>query len=523
MTLLNGFAASTGINMLTGDQLRFQSFDPAGTVAPTSYSWLTPDGSDIRAVGSGISFNLSGTATGGTITRLEVDLGNTGGAPDIIINTAPVALTSLTRLGIDQLNALFSGDDNITGSNTGDDVLKGVAGHDYIYGEGGNDTIYGGAGNDSIFGGIGDNELRGDAGDDVIEELGNDTIFGGDGDDRVVIRNSVTSSSDAYYGGAGRDTIDFSALTSNDRHIDLADGLWRLSRDNTTTVEVMQGFENAIGGSGHDIITGTAEANVLEGNGGADTLEGGEGNDRLFGGLGNDFMDGGTGNDFLDGGEGNNTLIGGLGNDRYVVRTSADLVLDELGFSVGGGIDTVEAWISYTLPRNVEILRLQGNEILSGSGNAAPEALVGNSAQNILNGDGGNDVLNGKAGNDTLIGGNGADSLVGEGGADIFVFNAVTQSRPGAANRDFINGFFRAEGDRIDLLAIDANTNTAGDDAFTFIGNAAFSGVAGQLRFFTFGGGNFNIVEADVNGDRVADMQIFVNLTNTMQESDFIL
>ena len=267
---------------------------------------------------------------------------------------------------------------------------------------------------------------------------------------------------------------------------------------------------------------GTQGADRLTAGDTASLMDGGTGNDTLTGGAGNDTLDGGEGRDRLDGGGGANTLRGGAGDDRYVVRTPDDVIDGEVGYSQGGGIDTVEVWFDYTLPRNVEILRLQGSANLNGTGNAAPEALVGNTWHNRLDGNGGNDVLTGKAGDDTLIGGTGADSLVGEGGADTFVIRAVSESRPGQANRDFINGFDRGE-DRVDLSQIDANTATTADDAFTFIGSAGFSGVAGELRVFTFGGGNFCIVEADVNGDRVADMQVFVNLTNTMVESDFIL
>ena len=54
-----------------------------------------------------------------------------------------------------------------------------------------------------------------------------------------------------------------------------------------------------------------------------------------------------------------------------------------------------------------------------------------------------------------------------------------------------------------------------------FDGDGAAS--AGQLRFFTFGGGNYNIAEADLDGDGTANLQIFVNLTSEMFEADFIL
>jgi serralysin len=142
----------------------------------------------------------------------------------------------------------------------------------------------------------------------------------------------------------------------------------------------------------------------------------------------------------------------------------------------------------------------------------------------VLRGMGGNDVLTAKAGNDILIGGPGMDWLVGDPGADVFVYEALSDSLPGIANRDLINGFENGI-DRIDLSAIDANPDLSGNQAFTFIGGAAFThGTVGQLRFHTWGQGNdYGIVEADVNGDGRADFQIFINQTDVMFASDFIL
>ena len=183
----------------------------------------------------------------------------------------------------------------------------------------------------------------------------------------------------------------------------------------------------------------------------------------------------------------------------------------------------MESWISFTLATNLEILRLQGSGNINGFGNAAPESLVGNSGANILGAGGGNDVLNGKSGADTMTGGSGCDTLIGEAGNDTFVYTAATESGVGAGVRDFINGFVHGQ-DRIDLSVIDANSLTGANDAFSFIGTAAFQAGAvhaGSLRYLTFG--NVCIVEADRNGDATADMQIFVNLTNFMAGTDFVL
>jgi hypothetical protein len=47
-------------------------------------------------------------------------------------------------------------------------------------------------------------------------------------------------------------------------------------------------IEDAIGGSGDDVIKGNAVANNLYGGGGNDTLNGRGGHDTLYGGLNND-------------------------------------------------------------------------------------------------------------------------------------------------------------------------------------------------------------------------------------------
>ncbi len=57
----------------------------------------------------------------------------------------------------------------------------------------------------------------------------------------------------------------------------------------------------------------------------------------------------------------------------------------------------------------------------------------------------------------------------------------------------------------------------AGHQAFDYIGDGAFSGTAGELRF------DKGVVQADVDGDGVADMEIYVTGASTLAEDDFIL
>ncbi len=86
-------------------------------------------------------------------------------------------------------------------------------------------------------------------------------------------------------------------------------------------------------------------------------------------------------------------------------------------------------------------------------------------------------------------------------------------------------GVGAAAGDRIDSSGIDAKSAVAGDQAFSFIGTAAFSGVAGQLH--AVASGTSTLIQGDVNGDKVADFEILVQDGTTLPgqwtAADFLL
>jgi Ca2+-binding RTX toxin-like protein len=144
---------------------------------------------------------------------------------------------------------------------------------------------------------------------------------------------------------------------------------------------------------------------------------------------------------------------------------------------------------------------------LSVLGGAAGDTITGGAGKDYLAGNGGADTLNGGAGNDRLVGGVGADTLTGGAGKDLYRFESIDDSNA-ATGIDLITDFgVGAPGERIDLLAIDANSTLGEDQAFTFIGSNAFSGTAGQLRVGEDADGRW-WVEGDVNGDNVADFVI---------------
>lgn len=231
-------------------------------------------------------------------------------------------------------------------------------------------------------------------------------------------------------------------------------------------------IENARSGNGNDILIGNDVANRMLAGAGDDQLYGGKGNDELFGGTGNDLLDGGAGVDRLLGGAGDDNLDGG---------------------------------------READVLY----------GGAGQDYVFGNAHNDRVDGGAGDDRLSGGHGDDVLIGGSGRDVLIGNVGADIFVFfEGDTGSTTGEADR--IVDFRHHEGDTIHLARIDA-IEGGNDDAFTFIGDAAFSNTAGELRYAYDAVSNSTFVSGDTDGDGLADFLISVIGQIDFVQTDFIL
>lgn len=410
----------------------------------------------------------------------------------------PSTITSATGLVIHaghdsaNLGTTLSGAGDINGDGY-DDVMVGAP-HDNAYAGvayiiyGGpppkpkGETYTGGAGNDIHNGTAGDDTLSGLGGNDVLSGLdGNDTINGNDGNDIL----NGGAGDDLLSGGTGNDTLD--GGDGNDV-LDGGDGIDKLS-----------------GGAGDDHLSGGAGADKLDGGDGADLLDGGSGADTLSGGAGIDTLNGGADNDFLDGGLGADILIGGSGNDTYIVDDAGDTITE----LPGEGSDVVRASVSWTLGANLETLQLQGSGDLNGTGNDGINTLVGNSGANRLDGGAGADTLDGGDGNDTLIGGLGNDTLTGGAGADTFIIGAASVGSSKAKTvieTDFITDYSAAQGDRLDLSAIDADITKAGDQAFSLV--TSFSKHAGEMTLVYTAPNNTTLLKLDVDGDGVADFQL---------------
>ncbi|WP_181420821.1 calcium-binding protein [Rhodobacter viridis] len=257
---------------------------------------------------------------------------------------------------------------------------------------------------------------------------------------------------------------------------------------------------------------------TLTGEGGNDTINGLSGNDLLHGMGGNDSLIGGLGNDTLAGDSGADTAIGGAGDDTYIVADRLDTLIE----LANGGDDLVLSSVTLALAANVERLTLTGAEAINGSGNGRGNAIIGNDASNVLSGFGGADRIDGRGGADRLKGGQGADVLTGGLGADTFVYSSAAESHGAARDTltDFAHGI-----DHIHLSAIDANTATGTNEAFTFIGTGVFTHVAGQLRYTvkTDANGPHILLQADTDGDGLANLTILLNNANLLTAADFIL
>ncbi|WP_295628923.1 peroxidase family protein [uncultured Nitrosomonas sp.] len=206
------------------------------------------------------------------------------------------------------------------------------------------------------------------------------------------------------------------------------------------------------------------------------------GNDNLVGTAGNDVLLGLLGNDTLDGLDGVDVLNGGAGDDTYIVDTTTDTITE----FAGGGTDTVESSVTYTLGLNLENLTLTGTAA-NGTGNNLNNVLTGNASAN---------VLTGLVGNDTLISGGGADTLRGGLDNDTYVisslpvtitelFNQGIDTVESAVTFTLTNNF-----ENLTLTGGGAINGTGNGLANILIGNSGNNTLSGGPRTDTLNGGD---------------------------------
>jgi len=389
------------------------------------------------------------------------------------------------------LNTTATEDDVVTAINDLPLYWNAGAGNDTVTGGLTNDTLIGGAGDDVMATGGGSDTMMGMGGNDSLTGTGMHTFLGGGvGDDTIV---GLAEFGDQMGGGAGNDLI--------------------LMSDGQVMGGIRFSHSHANGGSGQDSIAGGLAGDVAHGGNGDDVLAGHEGDDQLEGGNGADSIDGGSQNDSLAGGGDKDQVAGGDGDDRIDGGLGADVLKGDNGRDTvlgGDGNDNAAGGA-----QDDRIEGGLGQDKLFG--NAGADLVFGDAGNDLVQGDAARDTLYGGDGDDTLIGGTEADMLEGGAGADAFRFVTIADSAPAGADSitDFELGL-----DRIDLSRLDAMAGTGGNQAFTYIGAAAFS-AEGQVRLV--GNAGTYALEMNTAGSSGAEMTVTLASLLALTSADFIL
>jgi len=360
--------------------------------------------------------------------------------------------------------------------------LELSSGADHGFGNGLANRITGNAADNTLDGGLGADSLAGGLGNDTywVDDVGDVVVEGVNGGIDTVL-SSITHTLQANVenltltgagaingtgngldnwltGNAGINTL--AGAAGNDTYVvDLGDIVVEQAGQGTDTVRASASFvlganvENlTLTGSAHINGTGNGLANLIEGN---------------------------AGNNVLDGGAGADTMAGGLGDDTYRVDVAGDVVTE----GVDGGMDTVEAWVSWRLDStfNVEILRLMGTADLNGVGDHRSNFLYGNSGRNLLIGAGGDDVLDGGANNDAMLGGIGDDTFVVDSLGDVVVEEA-------GEGTDTVNASLS--------WALGANF-----EQLRLMGTANLDGAGNALNNVLFGNAGRNVLDGGAGAD----------------------
>ena len=330
---------------------------------------------------------------------------------------------------------------------------------------------------------------------DITAGAGDDRIVTGAGNDRITDKGGT----DIAGGGAGDDVITFVGATG---HADGGDGIDSWVGDYSGTSTPLGFEENGTTGklSNGTLIRNFESVSLTAGSGDDRILLSSSGNATVHGGAGDDLIQSGPGDDVLDGGAGHDVVS----YDGATAGVTVNLGITSSQNTIGAGYDT-----------------LSGFEAVHGS--QYGDTLTADDLGDALYGLAGDDVLVGGGGDDILIGGTGQDMMTGGGGADRFIFSSLGDFSTGTL--DLIKDFSHAQGDRIDLSKIDPDAAAAGDQSFTFIGTAGFTGAGGsayELRDQHNADGSYT-VSGDVNHDGVADFSFTVMSPTALVASDFIL
>lgn len=365
---------------------------------------------------------------------------------------------------------------NVGGDAQGDKLydiknLIGSSGNDTLIGDGTVNQLEGGSGNDILEGGVGADILIGDTGEDTASYANAAVVDASTGQGITTSLNgTATQTGEAagdIYGQNG--IVDIENLTGSA----FKDKLIGNDKRNVLTGgagdDELQGYgggDKFVGDAGSDTVsyawaTSAVQASLVAqfqtANSGAASGDTYTGIENLTGTDYNDTLRGdvGAAGNSLNGGSGDDVLIDGGG----AVRTTGDK------YDGGAGFDTV----SYQNAAAGVSLILSGGgsggdankdaytSIEQVIGSAYDDDIAGDSADNTLYGGAGNDVLSGAGGDDTLYGGEGNDLLKASSSSGLHQYYGGDAN--GASGQDTVSYEGFTTGVRVDLTALDGNTN----------------------------------------------------------------
>jgi Ca2+-binding RTX toxin-like protein len=400
----------------------------------------------LNDIGATVDLGSLSFASTLTATGVSVDFSGANRSTDLGAGAA------FTYTGSSQIDTVTggSGDDTIFGG-AGADTIVGNAGDNYLDGGAGNDSITSTTGDDTIFGQANDDTISSGAGDDTVDGgTGDDTINGEAGDDSLVGGTGV----DTITGGDGVDSVDLTETTSSIDTVVIAavvgtsgdsDRVTATGNNNDTGEDTITGFK-----WGTDVIkiSATAVASFVHGT------------DTTIGTATGDVNDG-TAGSFL-------TTVG-----LVELNQTTNNDWDDLG----------DIALTFASPSaSVSEARFEAALKYDLTAAAAGSTITGGDLADILTAGAGVDILSGGSGADTYKW-TAIASATAVGGltaadTDSDAAPATTEEITDANEIDVITWVDGS--DLIDLSGIDADTGTAGNQAFTAlnIDNTAVTGTS---------------------------------------------
>lgn len=406
-------SSSLTINGLSGtDSVRIAGTNGADTIIVNSSTSLTVNSGSLTL--TSIENRVLAGAVGNDVYKFDADsalgswtLDESGGGLDTI-DFSPTTVGVSINLGKISTHVAHATNLSLTlGLATAFESAIGGSGPDTLTGNSLTNTLIGGPGHDQLTG-----------------AAGSDNLFGGlDNDTYFFAATSAAEEADQVHEKAneGLDSLDFSAMTTNVIASLGTSVVQSVHLNRTIKLNISSTFENLVGGTANDTLTG---------NGLTNTLIGGAGNDKLTGAAGGD------------------NLFGGINDDSYFFAATSAAEADQVHEKANEGSDTLNfsalttsviASLGTSLVQSVHLNRtlklntsstfenlLGGTSHDTLTGNSVGNVLTGGKGSNILVGLDGTDILIGDTGRDILIGGLGLDDLYGGSGDDILIAGRTT-------------------------------------------------------------------------------------------------